>query len=108
MQKQYNKSINFNNYDAGTFVWLKRKSYQTGESRKLSPRKTGPWEIIEKLSNGVNFRIKNNSTGKSLVVHHDRLIPVKFETEANESHDNEENTMEFDLSSDSEDDGVAI
>ena len=87
---------------------LKRKYYKTGESRKLSSRKTGPWEIIEKLSNGVNFRIKNNSTGKSLVVHHDRLIPVKFEPEANESNDNEENAMDFDISSDSEDEGVAI
>ena len=49
MEKQYNKTINLNDYKVGNAVWLKRKHYKTGESKKLSPRKSGPWEIIETL-----------------------------------------------------------
>ena len=53
------------------------KHYKTGENRKLSPRRGGPWVVLEKLPNGVNFKIKNDSTGETKVVHHDRLSPVK-------------------------------
>ena len=62
MQSQYNKKLNFNDYKVGDQAWLKKKYYKTGENRKLSPRKTGPWTIIDKMQNGVNFRVRNNAT----------------------------------------------
>ena len=71
MRKQYNKKIKVYDYKIGQSVWLKKKYYKTGESRKLSPRRTGPREIVEKMSNGVNFKIRNT------IVHHDRLTHVK-------------------------------
>ena len=57
------------------------KFFKTGESRKLSPRRTGPWTVIEKLLNGVNFRVCCDRTKEEKIVHHDRLYPVKKGTE---------------------------
>ena len=57
MQLQYNKRLNFNDYKPGDRVWLKKKHYRPGESRKLAPRKTEPWSVISKLPNGVCFQI---------------------------------------------------
>ena len=77
MQQMYNENLRFNDYQPREKVWLKVKHYKTGESRKLSPRRNGPWNVIEKLPNGVNFRITNEQTNQQKVVHHDRLTPVR-------------------------------
>ena len=58
-------------------MWLKVKYYKTGENRKLSPRRNGPWTVLSRLPNGVNFRIVNDRTREEKVVHHDRMNPVK-------------------------------
>ena len=88
MQRQYNKKLNFCDYQPGYRAWLKKKYYKTGENRKLSPRKTGPWVIMEKLPNGVTFKIRNDSSGTVQNVHHDRLIPMKQNDK--EIYDNQE------------------
>ena len=75
MQQQYNRNLRFTNYVAGQQVWLKKKHYKTGENRKLAPRREGPWTVLEKLPNGVNFKIIN-SKKEEKIVHHDRLSPV--------------------------------
>ena len=36
---------------------IKYKHYKTGENRKLAPRRGGPWIVLEKLPNGVNFKV---------------------------------------------------
>ena len=77
MMRQYNKNLRFNDYQKGDEVWLKVKYYKTGENRKLAPRRGGPWTVIEKLPNGVNFRIRNKSSAETKIVHHDRLSPVR-------------------------------
>ena len=84
MERQYNKNLKVNNYQPGQKVWLKVKYYKTGESKKLARRKSGPWTINEKLENGLNFRITKDSSNKKLIVHHDRLIPLKPEIAAGE------------------------
>ena len=76
MMEQYNKNINFNDYKAGDQVWLKRKYFKPGESRKLLPRKDGPWLIVKKLPNGVNFEITCPKSKNTKIVHHNRLSPV--------------------------------
>ena len=78
MQRQYNKNISFHDYHVGEKVLLKTKYYKTGENKKLSPRRNGPWTVFEKLSNVLNFRIKNCSTKNRKVVHHNRLTPAKY------------------------------
>jgi hypothetical protein len=77
MMRQYNKRLRFNDYGEGDKVWLKVKHYKTGENRKLAPRREGPWIVLQKLPNGVNFKVKNESTNETKVVHHDRLTPVR-------------------------------
>ena len=46
----------YTNHQLGDKVWLKVKFYKTGENRKLAPRRQGPWTLLKKLPNGVNFR----------------------------------------------------
>lgn len=77
MQAQYNKKLKFHDYQPGVKVWLAKKFFKTGESRKLSPRRSGPWTVVEKLPNGVNFRIACDRSKEEKIVHHDRLYPVK-------------------------------
>ena len=81
MMRQYNKRLRFNDYGEGDKVWLKVKHYKTGENRKLAPRREGPWAVLQKLPNGVNFKIRNELTNETKVVHHDRLTPVREEVE---------------------------
>lgn len=76
MQSQYKKKIHFKDYLQGAKVWLHVKYYKTGENRKLGPRRRGPWTIIRKLPNGVNFELEHNQTKETKLVHHDRLMPV--------------------------------
>ena len=33
--------------------------------------------MVQKLPNGVNFRVKNDSSKAEQVIHHDRLTPVR-------------------------------
>ena len=73
MMKQYSINIKFYNYKAGEKVLVKRKTFKPGENRKIAPRKAGPWTIVEKMSNGVNFKVENGKECK--ILHHDRLIP---------------------------------
>ena len=68
MQQQYNKGLRYIDYSAGEKVLMKMKYYMTGESRKLSPRRSGPWTILEKLPKGVNFRIRNDSNKQEKIV----------------------------------------
>ena len=81
MRIKYNKKLRFFDYSPGQKVWLKTKHFKTGENRKCSPRRDGPWTVIEKLRNGVNFSIQNDKTKQFKVVHHDRLKPAFFSTE---------------------------
>ena len=74
MQRQYKKNIRFYNYKVGDKV--KMKNYEVGENRKLSPRRSGPWTIREKLPNGLNFKVTNDSSKSEKIIHQDRLSPL--------------------------------
>ena len=112
MQKQYNRKLRFIDYKEGEKVWLKVKHYKTGENRKLSPRRTGPWSIMSKLPNGVNFKIVNDKSHEEKVVHHDRITPVKGDQastpiepsvpllpSSTESNDSDNESSEYDTDS---------
>ena len=106
MQQQYNRNLRFIDYSEGQQVWLKVKHYKTGENRKLAPRRDGPWKIISKLPNGVNFQIENSRKERK-IVHHDRLLPVvdngfRNEPIPNPTSDAESNSSESDVSEDSD------
>ena len=88
MQKPYNKNIRFHDYHVGEKVWLQTKYFKTGQNRKLSPRRNGPCTVIDKLPNGLNLRIENDSTGNRQVVHHNRLTPSKAHASQDSVHEN--------------------
>ncbi len=66
MQQQYNKGLCFIDDVVGQKV----------ENRKLATQRDGPWTILQKLPNGMNFTI-SNSGKEQKVVYHDHLLPVK-------------------------------
>ena len=41
----------------------------------MSQRRNGPWTILQRLPNGVTFKIRSRNN-ETKVVHHDRLLPV--------------------------------
>ena len=63
-----------NNYKVGDQVLLFMPAIKKGRSKKLSSRWTGPYRIVEVLSDVV-FRIRLNNQVKDKVVHHNRLKP---------------------------------
>ena len=76
MQLQYNISVRFFNYKICDKVWVEKKTLKTGENKKLAPRTIGPWSIIGKCVNGVNYEISNDDDKSKKTVHHNRLHPV--------------------------------
>ena len=63
-----------NNYKVGDQVLLFMPAVKKGKNKKLSSRWTGPYRIVEVLSDVV-FRIRLNNQAKDNVVHHNRLKP---------------------------------
>ena len=93
MESTYNKSTRLIKHSLNDKVWVRNKTFKAGESAKLAPRRSGPWEIIEIMPNGRNFRLKNCQNGRLIVVHHDRIEPIRSNTvessEDNESSDDD-------------------
>ena len=77
MESAYNKSTRLIDYSVHDKVWVRNKTFKTGESAKLAPRRSGPWEVVEVKPNGRNFQLKNCRNGKLIVVHHDRMEPIR-------------------------------
>ena len=86
MEKSYNDPTRMVRYSVNDKVWLRNKTFKTGECAKLAPRRSGPWEIINVMPNDRSYRIKNCKNGKAIVVHHDRLQPLRS-TPINPQHD---------------------
>ena len=76
MLSQYNKNLRFRDYQPGEKVWLKSNFIKSGEN-KLGPKRNGPWTVIQKMPNGVNFRIRNEKTRVTKIVHHDILKAIR-------------------------------
>ena len=63
-----------NNYKVGDQVLLFMPAVKKGKNTKLSSKWTGPYRIVEVLSDVV-FRVRLNNQAKDKVVHHNRLKP---------------------------------
>ena len=63
-----------NNYKVTDLVLLFTPAVKRGRNKKLSSRWTGPYQIVEVLSDVV-LRIRLNNKIKDRVVHHNRLKP---------------------------------
>ena len=71
-KRQYDIRSNTNSYRQGDKVFVFDPSKEKGISPKLQCRWSGPFEVVEKLSD-LLYRVK--FTNKVKVIHHDRLKP---------------------------------
>ena len=73
-KREYDLKQYKNNYKKGDFFWLFTPAISRGRVKKLSSRWTGPFQVVEPLSDVV-IRIRRHPRAKDLVVHHNRLKP---------------------------------
>ena len=57
----------------GTFVLIPNFNTQTGITKKLQPRRKGPYQIIDKLTE-VTYKL-TDSSNKEVIQHHNNLVP---------------------------------
>ena len=73
-KKQYDRNVKKVMYSEGAVVWLHKKHREKGRSPKLTLHWTGPYVIVNKISDVV-YRIQRSPRATPLVVHADRLKP---------------------------------
>lgn len=73
-QKIYDGTVRNQNYSVGNLVWRNQKKNIPGRKSKIARHWTGPWIIIEKLSD-ILFRIKFSKNSVPVIVHGDNLKP---------------------------------
>ena len=76
-ERSYLNRLKPSPYELKDPVWYWRPVVKKGETPKLMTFWTGPYFVIEKLSDVV-FRIQKSAKCKSLVVHHNHLKPCVF------------------------------
>jgi transposase InsO family protein len=72
-KRQYDQRVRIHVYKPGDKVWLTQTRRFKGISPKLQSKWIGPYTVVKKISDVV-YKVKK-STGKSIVVHHNRLKP---------------------------------
>ena len=73
-QKSYLNRLKPNKYKLKDVVWYWQPTFKKGECPKILSFWTGPYFIIEVISDVV-YRIQQSARGKSSIVHHNQLKP---------------------------------
>ena len=73
-KKGYDHRKNLKAYDTGSSVYLFEPVRKKGVSPKLESSWTGPWLVVDKISDLV-YKIQKSPNSKTKFVHHDRLKP---------------------------------
>ena len=94
----YDKRIHGKPFKEGDLVWLHSPVVLRGQSRKLHHSWTGPFKIVEQISES-NYKIRNVQRKKKLqVVHFDRLklcTPgTRFSSDVTETVESSDRTTE--------------
>ena len=71
-KKQYDRHVREESYTVGQAVWLREFARVKGRSPALMKNYSGPWIITQKLSH-VNYRIQRTKSGRSHIIHSDRI-----------------------------------
>ncbi|MDY6929837.1 MAG: RNase H-like domain-containing protein [Pseudomonadota bacterium] len=71
-KKQYDRQVKAETYQVGDAVWLREFPRRKGVSQSLMRNFSGPWMVVQKLSQ-VNFKIQRKNGARTQVVHSDRL-----------------------------------
>ncbi|XP_043208845.1 uncharacterized protein LOC122374269 [Amphibalanus amphitrite] len=66
--------VNQLTYQVGDFIWVHKPVRTVGKSPKLQRPWSGPFMVMEILS-PQSYRVKEEGSRKSFVVHHDRIKP---------------------------------
>ena len=73
-KRNYDLNISKNIYTVGQIVWYLNEQRKKGKCPKLQQVWQGPCVITQKFSDLV-YQIQLNKTGKTKIVHHDKLKP---------------------------------
>ena len=73
-KRDYDHRKNFKAYETGSSVYLFEPVRKKGVSPKLDSSWTGPWLVVDKISDLV-YKIQKSPNSKAKFVHHDRLKP---------------------------------
>ena len=73
-KRQYDKRVRFKQYEIGQLVYL---TNPRAVRSKLAPRWLGPFRVIQKFNDGLNYQIidANARAAKAKIVHYNRLKP---------------------------------
>ena len=74
-KEYYDRKVHGKPYEKGNLVWLHNAAVVRGKSRKLHCPWTGPYRIVNRLSDAVYHIQHTRARRKRLVVHFDRLKP---------------------------------
>lgn len=75
-KRYYDRKVREINYDIGELVRRNQPKIITGTKAKLARSWTGPWTIVQRLSD-VLYQIRHSTLSKLVVVHADNLKPFK-------------------------------
>lgn len=78
--RYYNQKAHTTTYKTGDLVWLYQSQTKRGLKPKLCLRWTGPYKVMQKLSDCV-YEIKLSPHAKAKVVHHNKLKPFVGQTD---------------------------
>ena len=70
----YDHNVREKKYGVGDLVWRNQKKNIPGQKTKIARHWTGPWIIIEKVSD-IIFRLKFSKNSDPVTVHGDNLKP---------------------------------
>ncbi|CAC5382314.1 unnamed protein product [Mytilus coruscus] len=78
----YDRNVKSKTYEVGDRVWRNQKKNIPGQKAKIARHWTGPWIIIEKMSD-IIFRLKFSKNSNPVTVHGDNLKPYIGDKEFN-------------------------
>ena len=78
-RKRYDRRVKETNFQVGQFVWYYVPRNKRGRSRKWELHTTGPYRVIQSLSD-VNKIIQKSPAARKIIVHVDRLTHFSGET----------------------------
>ena len=74
----YDKRVHGSPYSPGDLVWVFSDVVKRGQCRKLHHPWTGPFKVIDQMSD-VTYRVKNlRGNRRQMVIHFDRLKPCSL------------------------------
>ena len=72
-KRRYDSRVKAVQFEVGDFCYFYPPRIAPGRGRKFRNQTTGPWKVVKQI-NDVNYAIAKSPSGKSIIVHVDRLM----------------------------------